>query len=293
MRILFTLMDFREMGGAQMYFYELSRALMRRGHFCTIISNIQGQMAQMATDAGIRCLPYSELKDVSTHDYDIIHASHVPNIEAIVSDDILSGKPLIQTCHSEIIPVEAGVNHHRVSAYIAIRKTIKEQLISNGLLKEKIHLIYNPIDEEKFNINYTSSNDKKILFAGSIDYLRVNPLKHAYKMFCHDGTYKMIVAGRNDFPELGGMMPNAVFIGPQNSIDHLIKECEFVVGIQGGRTKWEAGFCGKKYMNITVDAQGNILNFDEAPMYAPDEELAKYGADYVARQLEKLYGTFF
>jgi glycosyltransferase involved in cell wall biosynthesis len=289
MKILFSLIDFRDIGGAQMYFFELSRALMKRGHSCAIISNIEGPMSYMASNAGVRLLPYKELKDLSVHDWDIIHASHVPNVRDIIINDILPGKPIVQTCHSEIIPVEEAYDHFRVNAYIAIRKTIYDKILQQGIPAEKVHLIFNPIDQDKFNIDYPPTHEKQFLFAGSIDYLRKNALELCYKRFCDGEGYTMTVVGRNDYPELPGQMPKAVFMGPSNMVEYFVKRSEFVAGIVGGRTKWEAGLCAKKYFDIKVDAQGNILGHDQEPAYVPDEELVKYSGEYVAEEVERLY----
>jgi glycosyltransferase involved in cell wall biosynthesis len=292
MRILFSLVDFRDIGGAQLYFLELGRALIRRGHSCSLISNIQGPLNQKALDIGIRTMEYKELRDLSIHDYDIIHASHVSNMQDIIQNDILPGVPIVQTCHSEIIPLEDPVNHWRVNAYIAIRKTIYDKILQSGISAEKVHLIFNPIDTSRFNIEYDHTEGKKFLFAGSIDFLRKNALELCYKRFSEEQGYTAIVAGRIDYPELAGKMPRAIFVGPVNDVERLIKQSEFVAGIQEGRTKWEAGFCGKKYFDIKVDAQGRILGSDQEPAYIPDEELMKYSSEYVAEQIERLYMEF-
>jgi glycosyltransferase involved in cell wall biosynthesis len=293
MRILFSLIDFREIGGAQMYFYELARALNKKGHKCTIISNTDGFMASLGQFSGINCIPYKNLNDLSIHDYDIIHASHIPNLEDIVKNDILPGKPLIATCHSEIIPLEYPYNHHRIAAYIAIRPTIKDLMLKEKISEDKIHLIYNPIDVERYNINYSTNSElKQFVFVGSIDHLRKKALEYCYEKFVVGEGYKMLVVGRNDFWELPGKMKGVNFLGQRINPEEFIKSSSFVVGIQNGRTKWEAALCGKPYLDIQVDDHGNILTIDDKPQFQPDEEVIKYRSDFVADRIEELYSKF-
>lgn len=280
-------MDFREIGGAQMYFYDLSKAMIRRGYECTIISNIEGPMAYEAEKAGIKILPYKDLCHISQFDYDIINASHYPVINDIASMDNLAGMPLIQTCHSEIIPVEIPNLHHRIKKYIAIRETIFELLRDNGIKRDRIELIFNPIDELKFTTE-GSSDKGYLLFVGSVDYLRINVVRHCITM-AKEMNSEFLIVGRNDYPELVNEYSRIKIIPPTLEVAPYFRGCSLAIGIQKGRTGAEALMCGKPYLDFSVDNSGKIL---EEKMFYPDKDdqyVSKYRSSFVAESIEKLY----
>ena len=63
--------------------------------------------------------------------------------------------------------------HESIKEWIAIRPEIEEFLIQkHNIEKEKIKVIYNPINEEKF-LN-SKKEENYLLFVGTIDYLRKN-----------------------------------------------------------------------------------------------------------------------
>src|SRR5579864_2410974 len=87
--------------------------------------------------------------------------------------------PIITSIHSEVIDLEEPFITDSVKKYIAIRPEIKEHLINKFKIDEKdIEVIYNPIDTDRFKvINSNEKRDKKrILFVGTIDYLRAETI---------------------------------------------------------------------------------------------------------------------
>jgi glycosyltransferase involved in cell wall biosynthesis len=61
------------------------------------------------------------------------------------------------------------VKHFSIFKYITIRPEIKEFIIKNfGINSEMIEVIYNPIDENRFNQTNTK-DENYILFVGTLD----------------------------------------------------------------------------------------------------------------------------
>lgn len=289
MTILYCLMDFREIAGAQMHYYELAKAMQKRGHTCKILSNIGGIMKVAAEKEGIQVLPYKHLGDFTRHDADVIHASHIPVVNDVLQREVFENKPFIQTCHSEIIPVEFPVIHHKIKRYIAIRPTIYSIIKNAGIPTEKIELIYNPIDESIFR---RSDRPKKqfILFVGSVDYLRINVVREAIKE-ARSKNMDLVVIGRNDFPGIFSEYKRIRFLVPTLQVSSFFQDAQVVYGIQAGRTGAEALLCGTAYKDYEVDEQGNIK---KSTLYNPDPETVEqvagmYRSSLVAERMEGVY----
>lgn len=302
MNILFTLLDYREITGSAMYVYELSRELVKSGHDATICSNIEGsELAMRSVKNGVTVVPYSFLLNPPTKQFDIIHASHKPVIENIIANDLLSNVPMVQTCHSEVLPkYEAAVIHGRVKAYIGIRESIVNQINASvfseidikvniaTLENPFVELIPNPIDRERFN-SKDISTEGYILFAGSIDYLRKNALIETIK-YAKQHNLKVKVVGRNDYPHLQNDYPEVMFYQPTFEIEKFVKNCTMTAGIIFGRTAMEGYFCRKPYIDFQIDLHGNVTGSKRfGNMRYVDYEISNRNSKAVAEKVMQVY----
>lgn len=298
MNILFTLLDYREITGSAMYVYELSKELVSLGHEVTICSNIEGsELTRRSVKKGVTVVPYSFLLNPPVKPFDIIHASHKPVIENIISNDLLSGVPIVQTCHSEILPkYEAPVIHERIKAYIGIRESIVEQIkkdlirsiSENDVISGILRFIPNPIDCERFN-QIELRDEGYILFVGSIDYLRKNALIETIK-YAKQHDLKVKVVGRNDYPHLENDYPDIMFYQPTFEIEKFVKNCSMTAGIIFGRTAMEGYFCQKPYLDFEIDSNGNILKSKRyGSMKYVDFEISQRNSKTVAEKVFKVY----
>ena len=74
----------------------------------------------------------------------------------------------IATIHSEVISLEDPIKDDTIKKYIAIRPEIKEHMINNfEIPEEMIEVIYNPVDEEKFQPKNIPS-ENYVLFVGTM-----------------------------------------------------------------------------------------------------------------------------
>lgn len=282
MNILFSLLDYSQLGGSQLHVYELSRELTLMGHKCYILSNIGGEITQKSIGNGVTVLPWSELTRLNDFKLDIIHCHQKGTVSGIIESEQCQQVPIIQTCHSEILPQEEPFIHERVRAYIAIRNTIYENLILT-IPDNQVYLIYNPIDRNRFN-GYNITQDNYILFCGSIDYLRKSALLDTIEYANKEGLQVKVI-GRNDYPELEEIK-NVTFIPPTFNVEVYVKKCAMTAGIISGRTAIESFFCQKANLNYKIDNKGNILSKDF--LQAPNN-LKEYDSMFVATQLEALY----
>jgi hypothetical protein len=154
MKILLGCLNVNGLGGSELYHYELARELDLAGHDVTLFTlrqiNPQDQVRQKLKH--IRQLDITNI-DVNEK-YDIIVASQ-PDVVIFLLQRF-HYVPFISIIHSEVRS-ETPILDSRISHYIAIRQPIADMLINeNNIPAEKVSLIYNPIDQFRFNSNNIS-----------------------------------------------------------------------------------------------------------------------------------------
>ena len=196
LKVLLSCISFRNFTGSELYVFELAKSLMKLNCSVTVLSQIGGPVTDMAKKLGIKCVSFENapgfklgdgqwgmntpegfkpstpnaLYRISEVDYDIIHFQHKPVAERILN--MYPELDKICSIHSEVISLEDPVVDPTIKKYIAIRPEIKEHMVNNfDIPEEMIDIIYNPIDNEKFQ-SKNGSEGNYVLFVGTIDYLR-------------------------------------------------------------------------------------------------------------------------
>ena len=302
---------FRTFTGSELYVYELAKSLMKLNCSVTIVSQIGGPLTDMARRIGIKVLPFEEapgfklgdgkwgiqtekgfepskenmMYRVSEVDFDIVHIQHKPVAERICS--FYPELPKIYSIHSEVISLEEPFINDTVKKYIAIRPEIKTHLIDNFEVKEEdIEVIYNPIDEEKFN----SKNNKEenyVLFVGTIDYLRKDTLMELSE-YCEKNNLELWIVGENksNYLELLLLEKHIKHFPATWNVEKFIKNCKETAGIQLGRSTIEGWLCGKPGWIFKVNSNGFI---SEREKFDPPADLEKYHSLKVAEQIKEEY----
>ena len=130
--------------GSEMYFYELVK-LLKDDYNVTLYSNIDYRLSDTTI---LNNVTFCDLKE--THkliEYDLIIVSHGNFLYNRISQLVLNldKTPIINVCHSEILPQEEPLVKHNVKYYVGIRQSIVDKLINNNNVpKDKVKLIYNP-----------------------------------------------------------------------------------------------------------------------------------------------------
>ena len=311
LKVLLSCISFRNFTGSELYVFELAKSLIKLNCNVTILSQIGGPVTDMANKLGIKCVSFENapgfklgdgqwgmntpegfkpstpnaLYRVSDVDYDIIHFQHKPVAERILN--MYPELPKISAIHSEVISLEDPVVDPTIKKYIAIRPEIKEHMINNfDIPEEMIEVIYNPVDNEKFQSKIVSE-ENYVLFVGTIDYLRKETILDLIEYTREIGKELWLVGENN-----GNYLENVLledhvkhFPSTWKIEDFILKSYE-TAGIQLGRTTIESWMCGKSSWIYKVDKGGFILSKEK---FNPPSDIEKYHTLKVAQQIKDEY----
>lgn len=318
-KVLLGCLSFANLTGSELYVYELAKELVKQGCDVTICSQIGNPLGLMATREGIKLCSIQEpvgfklgdgewgfpnpqnpseqiksqkgmLYQIAKVNFDILHLNHKPITEHLLK--FYPNTPAICSIHSEVIALENPVINDNIKKYIAIRPEIKQYLIDNfNISEDKIDVIYNPIDYKRFTKkNYVNNKpNKRILFVGTIDYLRKATIQDLINTTKTEGNELWIVGKKNQDDYLTNMIANEQHVKYFEStfeVEKYIHQCDIVAGILLGRTTIEGWLCGKDAIIYQVDEQGNILS---KALHKAPEDIEKFRSDLVAKQIIEKY----
>lgn len=311
LKVLLSCISFRNFTGSELYVFELAKSLMKLNCSVTVLSQIGGPVTDMAKKLGIKCVSFENapgfklgdgqwgmntpegfkpstpnaLYRISEVDYDIIHFQHKPVAERILN--MYPELDKICSIHSEVISLEDPVVDPTIKKYIAIRPEIKEHMVNNfEIPEEMIDIIYNPIDNEKFQSKNVSEGNY-VLFVGTIDYLRKESILDLIEYTREIGKELWLVGENN-----GNYLENLLLEDHVKHFPSTWKVEEFIVksyetaGIQLGRTTIESWMCGKSSWIYKVDKGGFILSKEK---FNPPSDIEKYHTLKVAQQIKDEY----
>jgi hypothetical protein len=282
--------NFRLLTGAEMYVYELTRELAKRGHSVVITSpTIGGLITEKSVEAGVKV--YQSNKQIPEFKPDIIHISDY------LTGPILTSRypkiPCVSTIHSEF-PMGNPFVSERIKKYICIRESIIEKVVKFDRINRAdcIH-IPNGFDIERFKpVERTmeESSDKiRVLFVGTVDKLRQATLTHLQEMCEKEGHELQLVGlrlsgymdGHKNWikpdPEIGGIW----------DIEKYVHDCTITAGILLGRTTIEGWLCGKPGIIYDLNIDATIKSVKLHPV--PKDAKEKYDIVNVTNQIEKVY----
>lgn len=311
LKVLLSCISFKNFTGSELYVFELAKSLIKLNCSVTILSQIGGPVTDMAKKLGIKCVSFENapgfklgdgkwgintpegfnlstpnaLYRVSDVDYDIIHFQHKPVAERILS--MYPELPKISAIHSEVISLEDPVVDPTIKKYIAIRPEIKEHMINNfDIPEEMIEVIYNPVDNEKFQSKKVSE-ENYVLFVGTIDYLRKETILDLIEYTREIGKELWLVGENNGNYLENVLLEDHVKHFPSTwKIENFILKSYETAGIQLGRTTIESWMCGKSSWIYKVDKGGFILSKEK---FTPPSDIEKYHTLKVAQQIKDEY----
>jgi glycosyltransferase involved in cell wall biosynthesis len=315
--VLIGCLSFANYTGSELYVFELAKKLIKEGCNVSICSNIGNPLAAAAKKLGIKLYSLQEppgfklgdgqwllkspqgdvtsqpntLYKVSNIGFDVIHLNHKPVTEHLLR--LYPDTPVICSIHSEVINLEEPVVSPQIKKYIAIRPEIKNYITKQfNIEEENVEVIYNPIDEERFKvINTTTKNPKKrILFVGTIDYLRKETIQDLINV-TRDNDQELWIVGKKNDTYLSEMIRDEQHVKyhePTANVEKYIHQCDETAGILLGRTTIEGWMCGKKGWIYDVDSSGNILSKE---LHDIPEDIDKFKSNNVAKEIKQQYIT--
>ena len=310
LKVLLSCLFFKTFTGSELYVYELAKNLVKLNCDVTVLSDIGGPLTDMAKREGIKVVPFSEppgykmgdgkwglntpqgvqqsqpnvLYRVSEVNFDIVHIQHKPVAERIFQ--MYPEIDKIYTIHSEVIELENPVKNETVKKYIAIRPEIKEYIEKFDIDEKDIEIIYNPIDNTKFN-DKNIKTENYTLFVGTIDYLREKTILDLIE-YTKLNSQELWLVGENKSNYLNSILENShvKYFPPTWNVEKYIKNCKETAGIQLGRTTIEGWMCGKSGWIYNVDSNGDILDKNKTQ---PPTDIEKYYSFNVTEKIKKEY----
>ena len=217
------------------------------------IKILNGSQGQIKTKRGV----YYKTTNV---DYDVIQTNHKPISEFLLH--LYPTNKFVTVVRSEVIDLENPVPNKNIKKYIAIRPSIKEHIINNFEITENdVEVIYNPFDTNRFIKKKPPNNEKEtILFVGTMDYLRKQPIKDLIEKINREDKILWLV-GRDTMgyaTKFSNEYKNVKYFGESDKIEQFYHKCDITAGIFLGRTTIEGYLCGKPGWIYYVDKEGNI-----------------------------------
>jgi hypothetical protein len=285
MKILLGCLNANGLGGSELYHYELARELDAAGHDVTLFTLRQIDWMD-ETRLKLQHVRQLDLTNLDTSEkYDIIVASQ-PDVNLFMLEHF-KDTPIVSIIHSEIRS-EDPVLDPRISHYIAIRKPIADMLINDYKIpKDKVSLIYNPIDRSRFNEDEAEKLERcSGIFVGEVlDPIRFNAVRHIVQQ-CIENDWDLYIMSesRYDFNH-----PNIKYVDKRWDTENLVQMMHFTAGILLGRTTLEGWCCGVPGYMYIIDIHGNIQSIETT---APDYIKQLCDSKYVAEQHIQLYKTY-
>jgi glycosyltransferase involved in cell wall biosynthesis len=315
LKVLIGCLNFTNYTGSELYVFELAKRLVKEGCEVSICSNVGNPLASAVKALGIKTYTLQEppgfklgdgkwklktaegdidsvpntLYKVNNLEFDVIHLNHKPVTEHLMR--LYPTTPIICSIHSEVIALEEPVISPQIKKYIAIRPEIKDFLIDRFEIKaEDIDVIYNPIDGERFKVANTTNNSgkKRVLFVGTIDYLRKETIQDLINETKVENKDLWIVGKKND-TYLDDMIKNeehVKYFPPTANTEKYIHQCDETAGILLGRTTIEGWLCGKKGWIYDVDNTGVIKSKE---LHEVPSDVAKFNSQTIAKQIIEEY----
>lgn len=284
LKILFGCLLFREFTGSEMYVFEICKNLVESGHDVSVVSpSIEGPLRYLAEAHNIKVYNFNNAP--INENFDVIHGQHYPVVSTLIN--AFPNTPIISTIHSEVIDLENPVISEQIKKYICIRPEIQSHIINKfNISKDKTVVIYNPIDEYRFNEENTE-NSNSVLFVGTIDYLRRESL-FDISNYCEINNKELWIVGKNHANYLNELIskPHVKYFNETNKVERFTKKCGETAGILLGRTTIEGWMCGKSGWIYNINENGKIIGKE---FYKVPLDVKKFHSKNVTEKIKEEY----
>ena len=311
LKVLIGCLFFGNYTGSELHVYELAKELSKQNCEVHIVSQLGTKMVKRIEKFGVKCFSLEnppgfkmgdgkwgvnspngavpsekgKLYKISDVKYDILHINHKPIGEHLLK--LYPNIPAINTVHSEVIPkLEEPVIHKNVKKYITIRESISDFVCSGwDTPKEKVSVIYNPIDGDRFK-EYNTPSKKVTLFVGTIDYLRKDTILDLVG-YTKENNKELWLVGENKSDYLFDVVGDHVTHYPSTwGVEKYVKQCDETASILMGRTTIEGWLCGKPGWIYEIDSSGYINNKEKHDV---PSDIDKFKSENIASQIIEEY----
>lgn len=285
MKILLGCINANDLGGSEMYHYELAKELHLLGNDITLFTlrpiDYTDDRRKSLINIGVKQVDLTTIN--LDESYDIIVASQPQTNQFVLQ--YFPNTPIISIIHSEIRSEDPILND-KIQHYIAIRQPIVDLLINYYKINpDKISLIYNPIDQSRFNTNNLKPLEKTsgVFIGGECnDPIRFPAISHLVNN-CIEQDWDLYIMSNSRY---NFNHPNIKYVDKIWKTEDLLKTMHFTAGILLGRTTLEGWCCGLPGFMYIIDTDGNIINIETDP---PNNIVNLCDSKYVALQHTELY----
>lgn len=282
MQIVFTLNAFRALTGSEIYVYELAKELTKKGHKTYIVAGvISFKMMQMANEAGIEVSDAMNFPNINP---DIVHI----NQREMINVSLLRypNATAIYTIHS-LYADDRPILSSRIHKYICIRENLVEAAKAYGVPEDKIILLYNGFDTERFKPMQTNNEKKICLFAGTANTIRKKALLDVIERGQKE-DFDVLFVGADVDGYLNSITAENFFMNREtDKIEEYLAKVDMTAGIFMGRTTIEGWLCGKPGYIYDVDMHnGNIKGVE---FVEPPRDLEKFDIKNITNKLLVIY----
>ena len=256
--------DVLAVGGLETNIATVLNGLSERGHNASLISQYVSVEMYNALNTSVNVL--NEKLDYSIYEKYIldnnIQVIHVHPYEALSIGVTLAENfnlPVVSTYHGLW-----GWNrtiHNKFNSMIAVSQEVKDLLVKNTELINKIVIIQNGIDINKFYKKDMPESKSTILFIGRLDLDKVYSIKHIINAV-KDLDVNLLIAGSGgEFDNLKKIVPDWVtLLGHVEDMNEVINQASIVIGT--GRGIRESMLCGKVCISMDACWYDGVVNKD-------------------------------
>ena len=315
LKVLIGCLNFNGYTGSELYVFELAKQLIKQNCDVTICSNIGEPLLSLAHRMGVKMYDLqnppgykmgdgkwgmdaptgfitsepNKLYKTGEVDFDIIHLNHKPVTEHLIR--LYPNIPIVCGIHSEVISLEEPVISPLIKGYIAIRPEIKEYIKNKFYVPEElISVIYNPIDTDRFRVNNNNKkrDKKRILFVGTIDYLRREMIEDLIST-TRELNQELWILGKKNENYLDEMLVGQTHVTYHEAtrrVEDFIHQCDETAGILLGRTTIEGWLCGKPGWIYDIDNGGRIIS---KALHEVPNDVNKFSGESIVKEIITLY----
>lgn len=267
MKLLISYQNGNATGGSECFHFELIHGLSQYKDLDITVAtltepNLSFQMWKDIKKLGVKIeWLYHIQQTLLNPPYDLIITSQ-PHPTQLVCNHF-PHIPKISIIHS-ILRSEEPIKHESIKQYIAVQIDIKKGLKQFHNIESE--LIYNPVDETRFNKNEFQSLQEKNpiyydttgVFVGEVnDSLRAPMIDHLVEN-CKQNNWRLLCISRSKRDFNTDLVD---FIEPCYNTEYWLKNADFAAGLRG-RVAIESYMCGVPFYAYDVDSSGKILKVE-------------------------------